>query len=477
MAEVMTGAAEIGLIGLGTMGGNLALNIAENGFSIAVFNRTVAKTDSFFASAGPLADKIVPTKTLQDFVASIKKPRAVILMVPAGEAVDAQIAALRPLLDSDDLIIDAGNANYHDTNRRNDDAKASGTRFMGIGVSGGEEGARFGPSIMAGGPTDAWDQVGHILEAISAKHGDVPCAAHLGDSGAGHLVKTVHNGIEYADMQMIAEVYGVMRDGFGMSAAEIGDVFDQWNGGILQSYLIEISAKVAKTADPDSGNPMLDIILDRAGQKGTGRWTAIEALMLGTPASAIEAAVAARTMSARLDERKKGEAVFGAAPAAVDKAAIATSMLEAALVAGKIVCYAQGFGLILEAAKQYGWAMPLPEIAKIWREGCIIRSAMLNDMADALAEDPERNLMLAPFFADKLKDTHDALRKVVAEGALKGLPVPALSSALSYFDIMRTQRSTANMLQGQRDFFGAHGFERTDKDGSGYHGPWAMNAG
>ncbi|SHM39716.1 NADP-dependent phosphogluconate dehydrogenase [Roseibium suaedae] len=469
-----TATAEIGLIGLGTMGGNLALNIAENGFSIAVFNRTTDKTDQFMAKAGPLAEKLVPTKTLEDFIGAIKSPRAIILMVPAGEAVDAQIEALRPLLDPQDLIIDAGNANYHDTNRRDEEAAAKGPRFMGIGVSGGEEGARFGPSIMAGGPADAWTQVGHILEAISAKHEGTPCAAHLGAAGAGHLVKTVHNGIEYADMQMIAEVYGVMRDGLGMTSAEIGSVFETWNGGILQSYLIEISGKVANTADPDTGKPMLDIILDTAGQKGTGRWTAIEGLMLGTPASAIEAAVAARNMSARIDERKEGEAVFGAAPVALDKAAIATSVLESALVAGKIVCYAQGFGLILEAAKQYGWAMPLPEIAKIWRNGCIIRSAMLNDMASALDEDPARNLMLAPFFADKLKETHGALRQVVALGALNGLAVPALSSALSYFDIMRTGRSTANMLQGQRDFFGAHGFERTDKDGKGYHGPWAM---
>lgn len=475
MSDLRTGVAEIGLIGLGTMGGNLALNIAEHGFDIAVFNRTVDKTETFYNNAGELAEKVHPTKTLEEFVAAIKAPRAIILMVPAGAAVDQQIEALRPLLSDEDLIIDAGNANYHDTNRRDEAAAKGGPRFMGIGVSGGEEGARFGPSIMAGGPKDAWTQVGHILEAISAKHEETPCAAHLGAAGAGHLVKTVHNGIEYADMQMIAEVYGVMRDGLGLSSAEIGKVLEGWNEGILQSYLIEISSKVANTADPDTGKPMLDIILDRAGQKGTGRWTAIEALMLGTPASAIEAAVAARNMSARLDERKKGEAAFGAAPAKLDADAISTDALEAALVAGKIICYAQGFGLILEAAKQYGWEMPLPEIAQIWRNGCIIRSTMLNDMSKALGEDPARNLMLAPFFADKLKETHDALRKVVALGALNGLAVPALSAALSYFDIMRTERSTANMLQGQRDFFGAHGFERTDKDGSGYHGPWAMN--
>lgn len=466
--------AEIGLIGLGTMGGNLALNIAENGFQIAVYNRTGEKTDQFMAKAGGLAGKLVPSKDLKDFVGSIKSPRAVILMVPAGEAVDAQIEALRPLLDAGDLIIDAGNANYHDTNRRAEAAEKQGPRFMGIGVSGGEEGARFGPSVMAGGPTDAWNQVGHILEAISAKHDGEPCAAHLGEAGAGHLVKTVHNGIEYADMQMIAEVYGVMRDGFGMTAGEIGEVLETWNGGILQSYLIEISGKVAKAADPQTGKPMLDIILDRAGQKGTGRWTAIEALMLGTPASTIEAAVAVRNMSSRLDERKAGEAEFGAAPQTMDRNVLGIDALEAALVAGKIVCYAQGFGLILEAAKQYGWAMHLPKIAMIWRNGCIIRSAMLNDMSAALTDDPQRNLMFAPFFSEKLKETEGKLRQVVAQAALHGLPVPALSSALSYFDIMRTARSTANMLQGQRDFFGAHGFERTDKDGGGYHGPWAM---
>ncbi|TYC52103.1 NADP-dependent phosphogluconate dehydrogenase [Rhodobacterales bacterium] len=466
--------AEIGLIGLGTMGGNLALNIAEHGFQIAVFNRTTEKTDQFMVKAGELADKLVPTKTLEAFVASLKTPRAVILMVSAGDAVDAQIDALRSLLDPQDLIIDAGNANYHDTNRRAAEAAEKGPRFMGIGVSGGEEGARFGPSIMGGGAKDVWGQVGHILEAISAKYEGEPCAAWLGEAGAGHLVKTVHNGIEYADMQMIAEVYGVMRDGFAMSAEEIGKVFEKWNGGILQSYLIEISGKVAGMADPDSGKPMLDIILDRAGQKGTGRWTAIEGLMLGTPASAIEAAVAVRNMSSRLDERKAGEAEFGPAPRKMDREAASVDALEAALVAGKIVCYAQGFGLILEAAKQYGWAMPLPEIARIWRNGCIIRSAMLNDMSSALADNAERNLMLAPFFSAKLKETEASLRQVVAQAALNGLPVPALSAALSYFDIMRTARSTANMLQGQRDFFGAHGFERTDKDGGGFHGPWAM---
>jgi len=466
--------AEIGLIGLGTMGGNLALNIAENGFQIAVFNRTPEKTDQFVNKAGALAHKLVPSKSLADFVASIKSPRAIVLMVPAGDAVDAQIAALRPLLDADDLIIDAGNANYHDTNRRAEEAAETGPRFMGIGVSGGEEGARFGPSIMAGGDKDTYARVKPVLDAISAKFEGRPCAAWLGEAGSGHLVKTVHNGIEYADMQMIAEVYGIMRDGLGLESPAIGEIFGRWNEGVLQSYLIEISEKVAKTADPDTGKPMLDIILDKAGQKGTGRWTAIEALMLGTPAGTIEAAVGARGMSALAKDRKAGEAVFGAAPRAIAQGLMSPDVLEAALLAGKIVCYAQGFQLIASAARQYGWSMPLPEIARIWRAGCIIRSSLLNDMASALEENPARNLMLAPFFAEKLKKSEDALRKTVAMAALHGLPSPALSAALAYFDVMRTGRSTANMLQAQRDFFGAHGFERVDRAGSGFHGPWAM---
>jgi len=367
--------ADLGLIGLGTMGGNLALNIAENGFQIAVFNRTPEKTDQFVNKAGALANKLVPSKSLADFVASIATPRAIILMVPAGEPVDAQISALLPLLDADDLIIDAGNANYHDTNRRAEEAVKNGPRFMGIGVSGGEEGARFGPSIMAGGDKEAYGRIEPVLEAISAKFETTPCAAWLGEAGAGHLVKTVHNGIEYADMQMIAEVYGIMRDGLGLESQAIGDVFGEWNGAVLQSYLIEISEKVAKSPDPETGRPMLDIILDKAGQKGTGRWTAIEALMLGTPAGTIEAAVGARGMSARAEEREAGEALFGAAPRKIAQGLLAPDVLESALLAGKIVCYAQGFDLMAAAARQYKWTMPLPEIARIWRAGCIIRSS------------------------------------------------------------------------------------------------------
>ncbi|MEL6207236.1 MAG: NADP-dependent phosphogluconate dehydrogenase, partial [Pseudomonadota bacterium] len=445
--------------------------IAEKGFPIAVWNRTTAKTAAFAEGAGDLADRITPTETLQAFVAAIRAPRAIILMVPAGDAVDEQIAALRPLLGDDDLIIDAGNANFHDTNRRA--AEAGDWPFFGIGVSGGEEGARHGPSIMGGGPRAYWDRVAPVLTAIAADYQDTPCAAWLGEAGAGHFVKTVHNGIEYADMQMIAEVYGLMRDGLGMEAPAIGDVFDRWNGGRLASYLIEISGKVAQTADAATGGPLLDVIVDAAGQKGTGRWTAIEAQHLAAPVPVIEAAVVARNLSARRTERAEAEALFGAGPRPIDGAALPIDALERALICGKIMCYAQGFGMIARARDAFGWDMPLPEIARIWRAGCIIRSAMLDDMAAALADAPGRNLIFAPFFAGLVNETHGALRQVVAIAAGHGIAAPALSAALAYFDAMRTARGTANMIQGQRDFFGLHGFERLDDGSEHQHGPWA----
>jgi 6-phosphogluconate dehydrogenase len=386
--------------------------------------------------------------------------------------VDDQLAAIAPLLRPEDLVIDAGNANFHDTNRR-----ARGGlpfRFMGIGVSGGEDGARHGPSIMAGGTAGDWAQVAPVLQAIAARAEDgTPCAAHLGPDGAGHFVKAVHNGIEYADMQMIAETYGVLRDGLGLEAPTIAKTFAGWNRGLLRSYLVEISAEVAGASDPVTGGPLLDMIVDAAGQKGTGRWTAIEAQDLGAPIPVIEAAVMARNVSARRAERAAGEALYGPAPQPLP-AGPTLEDLENALIAGKILCYAQGFAMMTAAGQQFGWALDLPVIARVWRAGCIIRSAMLNDMASALAEEPGRNLMLTPFFAALLRDTMPALRRVVAAGALHGLALPALGAGLAWFDMMRTARGTANMIQGQRDFFGLHGFERLDGLDRP-HGPWAQD--
>ena len=470
MTQSTTELAKIGLIGLGTMGAMLALNIAEKGFRIAVFNRTTATTEAFKADSGELSKRIVAALSLEALVASIARPRAIILMVPAGPIVDQQIDALRPLLDEGDMIIDAGNANFHDTERR---AKEAGVTTIGIGVSGGAEGARHGPSIMGGGPRAAWDRVAPILRAIAATYDGTPCATWMGEGGAGHFVKTVHNGIEYADMQLIAEAYGIMRDGLAMGSGQIATVFEGWNTGPLQSYLTEISAKVAGTTDPETGAPMLDVILDRAGQKGTGRWTAVEAQHLGAPIPVIEAAVAARNISASLDERRAGENMFGAAPQPLAQGALTISDLESALIAGKILCYAQGFALLSKASDAFEWSLAMPAIAEVWRAGCIIRSAMLNDMARALTEDPARNLMQAPFFADLMRQHAPGLRKVAAVAMTQGLPVPALTAALGYFDMMRTARSTANMIQAQRDFFGEHGFERLDRDGGGFHGPWA----
>ena len=465
--------AQIGLIGLGTMGAALALNIAEKGYRIAVWNRTGTVTAAFSQNAGALAGQIVPTEALPELVAAIAKPRAIILMVPAGAAVDEQIARLRPLLDPDDLIIDAGNANFHDTERRAAAAEAAGQPFIGMGVSGGEEGARHGPSIMGGGPEAAWARVAPIMQAIAAKHAQTPCATWMGPGGAGHFVKTVHNGIEYADMQMIAEAYGLMRDGMGMAAPEIAAVFEGWNQGALRSYLIEISGAVARAVDPQTGAALLDLILDAAGQKGTGRWTAIEAQHLAAPVPVIEAAVMARNVSSRLSERAEGEARFGRGLAALGDA-IGIEDLQGALIAGKILCYAQGFTMLDAASKTYGWGVPLPECAKVWRAGCIIRSDMLDQMAAALAEDPTRNLILSPIFAKLLEAHHPALRRVVAAAALNGHGLPALSAGLAWFDLMRAKRGTANMLQAQRDFFGAHGFDRLD-GADLHHGPWSAH--
>ncbi|MDA7424818.1 NADP-dependent phosphogluconate dehydrogenase [Thalassococcus lentus] len=463
--------ADIGLVGLGTMGAMLALNIADNGFRVAVHNRTTSRISEFIKDAGPLAEKFVPAETLQDMIEALTPPRNIILMVPAGAAVDSQIAALRPLLDDGDMIIDAGNANFHETQRRAKEAQQTGQAFLGIGVSGGAEGARFGPSIMGGGEKQSWDRVAPILQAIAADYDGQPCATWMGTDGAGHFVKTVHNGIEYADMQLIAETYGILRDGAGKSASECAGIFETWNKGPLQSYLIEISAKVAEAQDPETGKAMLDVILDKAGQKGTGRWTAIEAQMLGSPVPVIEAAVAARNLSAALDQRSMGEELFGSLSGSLPPEAADSKLLEQALVAGKILCYAQGFDLLARASAEYDWSLPMPDVAKVWRAGCIIRSAMLDDMASALETEPV-SLFFAEPFRSMIAETIPSLRRVVVEAQSAGLPVPAMASALAYFDTLTRVRGTANMIQAQRDYFGAHGFERVDQDGKDLHGPW-----
>ena len=329
---------------------------------------------------------------------------------------------------------------------------------------------------MAGGSPKLWSRVEAPLKAISAKHGDEACCNWFGPDGAGHFVKTIHNGIEYADMQMIAEAYGVMRDGLGMSPPDIGATFDRWNGGPLGSYLIEISGRTLKIADRETGRPLIDVIEDKAGQKGTGRWSAIEALQLAAPASAIEAAVAARNVSAAKASRQTMETVFGPAPAPIGEAlgtrAQALDALEGALIAGKIACYAQGFEVFRAASAEYEWNLDYAAIARVWRQGCIIRSVFLDDIARVLGEDPDRHLMAAPFFADLMKRHDHSLRRIIATAAMHGLPAPALSAALTYYDMYRTARGTANMIQIQRDFFGHHGFERVDRDGVGHHGPW-----
>lgn len=467
--------AEIGLIGLAVMGSNLALNIAEKNNRIAVFNRSPDKTDTFYAEAGGLRDRIIPCRTMEEFVASIRPPRPVIIMVQAGAPVDQVIDGLKKDLSAGDIIIDAGNANFRDTIRRFKDLEGTGLTFIGMGVSGGEEGARHGPSIMVGGTEESYRRVEKVLTSISAKFRGEDCCAWLGENGAGHFVKTIHNGIEYADMQMIAEIYGILRDGLGLSAGECSEIFKTWNKGRLESYLIEISGTVLGATDPITGRPMVDMIVDRAGQKGTGKWSAIEAQNMGVPATGIEAAVAARSLSSFKAQRENAEKILGLPSAdqirSVDRKQLIAD-LELALLAGKIGAYAQGFAVMAEASKEFGWTLPMPTIAQIWRAGCIIRSQFLDDITSAFRAMPDAdNLVITPAFAAMLKETDGALRRVVSVAALNGLAVPALASALGYFDSYRRGRGTANLIQAQRDFFGAHGFERVDGVDR-HHGPW-----
>ncbi|SFV31016.1 6-phosphogluconate dehydrogenase [Devosia crocina] len=468
--------ADIGLIGLAVMGSNLALNIAEKGYTVAVHNRSASRIDEFTAEAKAqgLEQNTIPKYDLADFVQTVKAPRSIIIMVKAGKPVDDMIEQLLPHLEPGDAIIECGNSLFTDTQRRFDYLKPKNIGYLGVGVSGGEEGARHGPSIMVGGSKDQWHNAEAVLTAIAAQFNGESCCAYLGEGGAGHFVKTIHNGIEYGDMQMIAEVYGVMRDGLGMSAKECAEVFKKWNQGPLNSYLIEITGHVLDAVDDQTGKPLVELILDKAGQKGTGVWSAIVAQQMGVPATAIEGAVAARSISSRKDERVAAEAIYGKPNRA--KTDVTLEDLEKALLAGKIVSYAQGFAVIAKASEENGWALPLATIAKIWRAGCIIRSRFLDQMSSAYEKGEAVNLLVVPDFVAIMKDSHLSLRKVVAAAATGEFPMICLSAALSYFDSYRQGQGTANLIQGQRDFFGAHGFEIEGR-GSDLHGTWPSTLG
>ena len=465
----MADVASLGLYGLGTMGSALALNILDNGFALHVANRTPEVTERFRAEAGPLGAGLRVHDSLEAMAREMPAPRAIILMVPAGAPVDDAIERLCDALEVGDTIIDAGNTDFHDTRRRTAMVEARGLTFIGMGVSGGEEGARHGPSIMVGGTPAAYGKIKPVITAIAAKFEGEACADHLGPDGAGHFVKTVHNGIEYADMQMLAEAYGLMRYGGGMTPAEIGARFEAWDQGALKSYLVEISGKVLQAVDRETGHPAVDVILDSAGQKGTGRWTVIEALKMGQSASAIEAAVGARGWSSEKEARVAGEEILGTQRGAVE---IAAETYEQALLAARIIAYAQGFRILGAASEEYDWALDFARIAEIWRVGCIIRSALLDDISKAFrGEMPQGALIFAPTFAARLRECLPALRAVVAAAVQAGHPVPAFSAALAWIDTMAQGRGTTDLIQAQRDFFGRHGFVRLGGD-AGSHGPW-----
>lgn len=459
--------ADIGVYGLGVMGRALALNLAEQGFDVAVTNREHSWIADVVTEAGPLAGRLHPQTGLADFVAGLKTPRVVLFMIPSGAPMESMIEAITPLLEAGDTIIDGGNANFHDTRRRAAALALQDLQYVGMGVSGGEAGARHGPSLMVGGTAQAWRRLEPMLTAIAAKYQGVPCVAHLGPDGAGHFVKTVHNGIEYADMQMIAEAYGVMRFGLGMSAAEIAGQFEAWDKGPLRSYLTEITGALLRYEA--AGEPFVDLIRDVAGQKGTGRWTVIEALHLGQSASLIEAAVGARSWSSQAQLRARLAVHYGAERGAVS---VSVEQIGDALMAGRLLAYVQGFHLLGQAAQDYGWPLDFARIAQIWRAGCIIRAAVLDEIATAFEQSRgDGQLLDAPAIVAQLQAALPGLRAVAGAALGAGHPAPALVSAVSFFDTLRIERGTANILQAQRDFFGRHGFERLDQTGQ-HHGPW-----
>ncbi len=470
--------ANIGLIGLAVMGQNLVLNMNDHGFKVAVYNRTTSTVDEFLE--GPAKNTlVVGTHSLEELVDSLASPRIVMLMVKAGDVVDQYIDKLVPLLSAGDIIVDGGNSLFTDTNRRTAGLKEKNINYIGTGVSGGEEGARHGPSIMPGGNQAAWATVKPIFQAISAHVDGDPCCEWVGDNGAGHYVKMVHNGIEYGDMQLICEAYQLLSEGLGLSADEMHEIFTEWNQGELSSYLIEITSNILAYKDED-GLPLVDKILDTAGQKGTGKWTGINALDLGIPLTLIGESVFARCLSAQKSERVRAAQVLPKHDQSFsgDKQAMITAIRDA-LYAAKIISYAQGFRLMREASKEYNLSLNYGEIALMWRGGCIIRSQFLNDIKKAYDGNPDlENLLLADFFVEAISKADAGWRKAVVLGIELGIPTPAFSSALAYYDGYRTERLPANLLQAQRDYFGAHTYERTDKPrGEFFHTDWTGHGG
>lgn len=472
-ASTTTAVANIGVVGLAVMGSNLARNLASReGNTVAVFNRSRAKTDELVAEH-PEAG-FIPTFSYEEFAASLAKPRTAIIMVKAGAATDAVIESLTQVFEPGDIIVDGGNALFTDTIRREKAVRETGINFVGAGISGGEEGALHGPSIMPGGPEESWATLGPILKSIAAVAEGEPCVTHVGTDGAGHFVKMVHNGIEYADMQLIAEAYDLIRRGTGKTPAEIADVFAEWNAGELESYLIEITAEVLRQVDASTGKPLVDVILDQAGAKGTGAWTVQTALSLGVPVSGIAEATFARSLSSHPEQRAAAASLPGPDTAfQVEDADAFIEDVRQALFASKIVAYSQGFDEIRAGAAEYGWNIDLGAISKIWRAGCIIRAQFLNRIADAYAETPDLPLLMtAPYFADALTRGQAAWRRVVVAATQAGIPSPAFSSSLAYYDGVRAERLPAALVQGQRDFFGAHTYKRIDKEGT-FHTLWS----
>jgi len=471
--------ADIGLIGLAVMGENLAMNMESKGFTVAVFNRTVEKVSAFIEGRAK-GKNIIGTYSVEELVNSLKKPRKIMLMVKAGKPVDDFIELLIPYLDKGDIIIDGGNSHFPDTIRRTKYLEEKGLLYIGTGVSGGEEGALKGPSLMPGGSPEAWLHVKDIFQAIAAKVEDgTPCCDWVGENGAGHFVKMVHNGIEYGDMQLICEAYHLMKDLLGMTADEMHEVFREWNEGELNSYLIEITRDILAYKDED-GEPLIDKILDTAGQKGTGKWTAIAALDEGIPLTLIGEAVFARCLSAMKDERVTASKVLsGPTPKYTGDRNAMIEDIRKALYASKIVSYAQGFTLMRAAAKTYGWNLNYGGIAMMWRGGCIIRSRFLGKIKEAFDRNPDlTNLLLDPFFREKVENAQDSWRRVVSAAVMNGIPVPAFASALCYYDGYRSERLPANLLQAQRDYFGAHTYERVDRPrGEYFHTNWTGEGG